>query len=480
MDRKSDVKNWKNLFPNWKQKTGTFAGNSVYLFRSLFRGREDVFARRWYSTKTEKAGYSPMCANEWKPGVCIKPKGTCSKCEHRELVPVNDQVIFNHLSGKDAYGRDVVGLYPILPDDTCCFLAIDFDDGAWQENVNAVRNICNEWEIPCAVERSRSGEGSHLWIFFSKPLPCSTARKLGSALLTVAMEREGTLRLDAYDRMFPCQDTLPSGGFGNLIALPLQGLARKKGNRVFVDEVFVPYPDQWAYLCEIKKMNTDDVEQPIKQHSHGDALGTLCTVVPAEKPWEKKHKPQLSALDFIGIQKVTRANMLFLPLSGLTPRGRNQLLRLAAFRNPEFYKAQAMRLPIYDKPRIICAAEEQDGYLALPRCCEDSLIDLLEQAGAAYEIDDQTYPGKPVRVTFHGALRDEQQPAADALLAHHSGVLSATTAFGKTVVAAYLISQRKVNTLILVHTQALLNQWKRSLSEFLEIDESLPELPTKL
>lgn len=226
-------------------------------------------------------------------------------------------------------------------------------------------------------------------------------------------------------------------------------------------------------------MSPDAVENQIKQHSHGDALGTLSTVESTEKPWEKKRKPQFSALDFVGVQKITRANMIYLPLIDLSPRIRNQLLRLAAFRNPEFYKAQAMRLPIYDKPRIICAAVERDGYLALPRCCEDSLIELLEQAGAAYEIDDQTCPGKPVRVTFKGTLRDEQQPAADALLAHRNGVLSATTAFGKTVVAAYLISQRKVNTLILVHTQALLNQWKRSLSEFLEIDESLPELPKK-
>ena len=451
----------------------------IKLFRSLFRGREDVFARRWYSTKTEKAGYAPACANEWKPGICIKPKGSCSKCEYRELVPLSNQVIFNHLSGRDAYSRDVVGLYPILPDDTCCFLAIDFDDGAWRENASAVRKVCAAWEIPCAVERSRSGEGAHLWIFFSEPLPCFTARKLGSALLTAAMEQEGTLKLDAYDRMFPCQDMLPNGGFGNLIALPLQGQARKNSNSVFVDEDFVPYPDQWAYLCEIKKINADDVERIIKQNSHGDALGALCSAEPAEKPWEKKHKPQLSPLDFIGVQKITRANMLFIPLSGLSARGRNQLLRLAAFRNPEFYKAQAMRLPIYDKPRIICAAEEQDGYLALPRCCEESLIDQLEQSSAAYEIDDQTCPGRPVRVTFKGTLRDEQQPAADALLVHNNGVLSATTAFGKTVVAAYLIAQRKVNTLILVHTQALLNQWKHSLSEFLEINETLPELPKK-
>ena len=196
--------------------------DKIRLFRSLFRGREDVFARRWYSTKKEKGGYAPVCANEWRDGVCIKPKGSCSKCEHRELVALSDKVLYDHLSGSDPYGRDVIGIYPILPDDTCYFLAIDFDDDGWQENVLAVRRVCEEWKIPCGVERSRSGKGAHLWIFFSAAVSCTGARKLGSALLTAAMEREGKLKLDAYDRMFPCQDMLPNGGFGNLIALPLQ------------------------------------------------------------------------------------------------------------------------------------------------------------------------------------------------------------------------------------------------------------------
>lgn len=451
----------------------------IRLFRSLFRGRKDVFARRWYSVQKGKGGYAPVCANEWRYGVCIKPKGKCSKCENRVLVPLDDAIIYNHLSGKDANGQDVIGLYPLLADDTCYFLAIDFDDGAWQENVTAVRSVCGEWGIPCGVERSRSGEGAHLWVFFEDAIPCATARKLGSALLTAAIEREGKLKLDAYDRMFPCQDTLPNGGFGNLIALPLQGQARKKGNSLFVDEMFRPFPDQWAYLSTMRKLGTEDVDALIKVHSHGDALGNLCVVESTSKPWERQKKVTLSALDFYGVQHIVRANMIYIPANGFAPRVRNQLLRLAAFRNPDFYKSQAMRLPIYDKPRIICAAEERDGYLALPRCCEPDLTELLETAGASYEIEDKTFTGNEIRVGFKGELRPEQIPAAEALLAHDNGVLSATTAFGKTVIASYLISQRKVNTLVLVHTQALLNQWKKALSEFLEINETLPEFPKK-
>ena len=223
----------------------------IALFRSLFRGREDVFAARWQSVTTGKSGYSPACANEWAAGVCAKPKGSCQNCEHRELLSLTDAVIYRHLRGNDAYGRDIVGIYPILPDDTCFFLALDFDDEGWSENVSAVRDICKEWDVPCAVERSRSGEGAHQWLFFENAVPCAEARRLGTALLTAAMEKGGELKLKAYDRMFPNQDVLPKGGFGNLIALPLQGLARRKGNSVFVDESFEPYPDQWKYLASV-------------------------------------------------------------------------------------------------------------------------------------------------------------------------------------------------------------------------------------
>ncbi len=225
----------------------------IELFKSLFCGRTDVYAKRYYNTKTGKSGYVPACSNEWVNFVCDKKKYTCSKCPNRSFIEINDRVIYNHLKGDDEFCRDVVGLYPMLPDETTKFLAIDFDEESWQEDVTAVRKICREYNIPVSVERSRSGNGAHMWFFFDEAIPAATARKFGSGLLTKAMESRHEIKLDSYDRMFPNQDTMPKGGFGNLIALPLQGRARKSKNSEFVDDNFISYPDQWEYLYNIKK-----------------------------------------------------------------------------------------------------------------------------------------------------------------------------------------------------------------------------------
>ncbi|MBR4656371.1 MAG: DEAD/DEAH box helicase family protein [Oscillospiraceae bacterium] len=453
--------------------------DKITLFRSLFFGREDVFARRWQSQKTGKSGYSPACANEWKPGVCPKPKGTCGKCKARQLLPLSDIVVERHLRGNDPLGRDVVGIYPILPEDTCRFLALDFDEGEWQENIRQLRKLCEQWGIPCAIERSRSGDGAHLWLFFSEPVLCAEARKLGSALLTAAMDGKANLSLSAYDRMFPNQDTLPKGGFGNLIALPLQGMARKQGNTVFLDEAFEPYPDQWAFLSALGQLSREELEQQLHLHAHGDALGCLVQGEESEKPWEPAKRMPLNASDLPEEMEIIQSNLLYLSQEKLSPRAQNRLLRLAAFKNPEFYKAQAMRLPIFNKPRIIGIGEIRDGYLALPRGCEEALRDLLAESGVFCRFVDKRNPGRPIRTRFNGELREEQEPAAEALLRQDTGVLSAATAFGKTVVAAYLIGKRKVNTLVLVHTQALMAQWRSALDEFLTIDEELPPVPKK-
>lgn len=452
----------------------------VTLFRSLFHGRDDVYAKRWYSEKLQKSGYAPVCENEWQDGLCDKKAFKCAKCPNRKLAALSDKAIYAHLSGKDALGRDVIGLYPMLTDETCYFLAIDFDEENWRADVTAVRMVCSEQGIAAAVERSRSGNGAHLWIFFSESVSCTMARKLGSGLLTLAMERNHLVRFDSYDRLFPNQDIMPSGGFGNLIALPLQGQARKAGNSLFVDEGFAPYDDPWAFLSELPRLGQGFVDKKTKELCRCGELGPLVQEDQAEKPWERGvSPPELTAFDFAKPVELVRANMVYVYKNGVSEKALGRIKRLAAFKNPGFYKAQAMRLPTYGKPRVICAAEETADYLAIPRGCETELVSLLEDAGARYQWEDKTNPGRPIQVEFAGELREEQRPAADALRAVNNGVLSATTAFGKTVIAASLIAEKKVNTLILVHTQALLNQWKIALEQFLVINETLPDLPQK-
>ncbi|MBQ7930511.1 MAG: hypothetical protein IJ334_05790 [Clostridia bacterium] len=441
----------------------------ITLFRSLFHGRDDVFARRWYSEKTGKSGYQPVCGNEWAVGICDKRKYKCSVCPNRSLMPLTDRDIFSHLSGKDELCRDVVGIYPMLKDETCCFTAIDFDGSSFREDAAAVMNVCQQYEIPAYMEISRSGNGIHLWIFFEKPIPASTARKLASGLLTKAMESTLGISFSSYDRIFPNQDTMPDGGFGNLITLPLQGKARSEGRSVFVDANFHPYDDQWAFLSCIQKISVVTVTEKVKVLCKNGDLGTLITDSD-EKPWETKKDTALSGEDFPSEITIIRSNMLYISRKGLSSLAQNKLKRLAAFPNPDFYRSQAMRLPIYNKPRVICTADITDEYIGLPRGCEDALCKLLTDCKVTYHVDDKTNPGTDITVKFNGTLREEQQSASNALLIHNIGVLSATTAFGKTVVASYLIGQRKTNTLILVHTQSLMMQWKKSLETFLDFD----------
>lgn len=230
----------------------------VELFRSLFKGREDVFAKRWYSDTIKKSGYQPVCEREWNREFCDKRKYKCVECPNRQFSALSYEHIYNHLAGKDMYGRDVVGLYPILNNNTCFFLCADFDDKSckhgYQNDVLAFTNVCKDWNIPCYIERSRSGNGAHVWVFFDNAVTAIKARRLGKSILSEAMNKDVHLSFKSYDRFFPNQDTLPEGGFGNLVALPLQGQARRNGNSVFVDEKFEAYPDQWEFLLNVQKI----------------------------------------------------------------------------------------------------------------------------------------------------------------------------------------------------------------------------------
>ena len=448
----------------------------VDLFRSLFKGREDVFARRWYSKTSGKAGYQPVCQNEWTP-MCDKRTFKCADCPNRHFSPLTDNDIYRHLEGKDADGRDVIGLYVLNEDNTCHLLCTDFDDKncehGYKNDVLAFIDVCRSWNIPCSVERSRSGNGAHVWIFFDNPVLAVKARRLGNAILTEAMSRNGKISFKSYDRFFPNQDTMPEGGLGNLVALPLQGNARKHGNSVFVDENFEPYPDQWEFLLNVGKLSEQLLEDILKKTANIQPLGEL-SKTSESKPWETPMSKEIGRSDFSSEVIIIRSNMLYIPLNQLSSKVLNHLKRIASFRNPEFYSKQALRLSTYQTPRIISCADIDDEYLALPRGCEDAVIALLREKDVPYRIEDKCNHGKPISVQFNGVLRDNQQEAVNVLASNSNGVLSATTAFGKTVTAIGLIAKHGVNTLVLVHTKALLDQWVKALEQFLTID-TIPE-----
>lgn len=335
--------------------------------------------------------------------------------------------------------------------------------------------VCRDWGIPAYIERSRSGNGAHVWILFDEHIKAQTARRLGNAILTEAMEREGRMSFKSYDRFFPNQDFMPTGGFGNLVALPLQGRARKDGNSVFVDEDFIPLTDQWEYLQRMTKMTAAEVEKLVSRYDR-EPLGEL-SKSSESAPWERPLPKPMSTADFPKHITIVRSSGIYIPTKGLSAKAVNHLKRLAAFKNSEFYAKLGMRLPVYNLPRIISCSEITDDYLILPRGCEESAIDFLRENNVDVEIQDKANPGMPITVEFNGQLYSEQEHAIEELARHRCGTLYATTAFGKTVTAAAMIARKKVNTLILVHTKALLDQWRKCLSEYLITDFQPEEQP---
>lgn len=443
----------------------------IALFGRLFRGRVDVYPRLWISRKTGKKGFSPVCNNEWIDGVCEKPKVKCGECPHRSFALLTDSVVREHLEGKHT-----IGVYPLLTDETCWFLAIDFDKESWTNDVNAFMETCRSLKIPAALERSRSGKGAHVWIFFSAPVLASKARKLGSYLLTETMSRHHQLGMDSYDRLFPNQDTMPKGGFGNLIALPLQKEACKKGNTLFLDQYFQPYEDQWTFLSSIPMMQPSEVDTIVNEaERNGQVIGVgISSTDENDEPWLKtpSRKQSEKVINFPLPRriKVVISNLIYVEKEGLPSQLLNQIKRIAAFQNPEFYKKQRMRLSTALTPRIISCAEDFPKYIALPRGCMNEVKELLTIHGANIELKDERFEGAEIDVSFHGQLTPLQQEASNVLLNHETGVFVAPPGIGKTILAIYLISVRRRNTLVLVHRRQLLEQWRVQLASLLGID----------
>src|ERR1700719_3120684 len=442
----------------------------ITLFRSLFRGREDIYAVRWEG-KGGRSGYSPAGIMDWRAIHSVKPeerKRIARKT--RMLLPLTNDAIRKHLTGKQT-----IGIYPLLPDEMCWLLAVDFDKKSWLADAAAFLETCRRFQVPAVVERSRSGNGAHIWVFFDRPVLAADARRLGCSLLTRTMEKRHEIGLDSYDRLFPSQDTMPKGGFGNLIALPLQKGPRDQGNSVFLNELFEPHTNQWKFLESVQRVKADELAVLIHEVTpEGDTLGVHLTLPEGddvESPWlwspSRSRKAKRITEPLPPTVRVVTSNLVYVEKKGLPSSMQDRLIRIAAFQNPEFYKAQSMRLSTYGKPRVISCGEVFPKHIGLPRGCMEEVVRVFKSHHINVEVHDERNAGRQIDVSFQGELRAEQQDAVEQVLAYDQGILCAPTAFGKTVVGACLIAERSVNALILVHRRQLMDQWRERLAAFL-------------
>lgn len=464
-------------------------------FYSMFRGRKDVFSQR-----SAKKGYFTQCDNFWKYGVCPKRNGEkvkCRECPNQNYTKLTIPAILNHLKGEKEDCSDVIGLYPLFPDGTCWFMVFDFDNHVdedvkpskdWQQEVDAMRKICEQNGIDALVERSRSGRGAHVWIFFSEAIQAAKARRFGEALIVKGAESVSMKDFSFFDRMLPMQDFLPERKIGNMVALPLQGKALKNGNSAFVDSAWYPYRDQWERLLSTKKLSEAEIDRltaewrPAEEAMsifQNDSVDTEVVDTPllfGRTP--RKSFGHFNRNDVTGELSISLSDGLYIDKRNLKPRIQNGIRRIAAFSNSQFYLNLKLGVSNQNTPRIVYSGYDDGNYIVIPRGCLDDLKVLLDEAEISYSLTDKRQAGRSIDVSFNGDLYPEQAQAAERMLFYENGILSATTAFGKTVVGAYLIAQRKVNTLILVHTVEIMHNWIRDLSKFLSINEPFPTYTT--
>ena len=441
--------------------------DSVKIFMNYFKGRNDVYPYLSIDKNNPNIKYYiPACTNEWKNGVCNKTMGKkCKNCQYRENKPISKETIYKHM-----YENYPIGIYPLLENDTCFFLSLDFDDKDSKKDIKsdvlAFASVCDKYEVPIAIERSRSGNGIHIWMFFDTNIKARTARKLGSLLLSKTMEISN-ISISSFDRMFPNQDTLPKGGYGNLIALPFQNEPSKYGNTLFIDRNFILIKNQMQYLSSIHKLTEIEVFEKIKQLSN-ETIDISHEIIDMQNEVKVKSK---NNIDYPKSIKVILKDMVYIDKANLDGVVKNSFRRLATFANPEFYKKQKLRMSVYNVPMVIDCSKEDEKYLKLPRGTYNYLESLCNVNNIEIISKDERFVGNKIEVKFNGSLREEQQIAIDHMLKYDNGILCAPTGFGKTVIGCKLIAERKVNTLILVNKIQLLNQWKDRIKEFLDVKE---------
>lgn len=439
----------------------------IQLFLKLFRCRSDVFPRYWENNRSGKKGYSPVCSNEWKKGVCFKPKVKCSVCSNQSFLPFDAVSVRNHLMGKIAMGS-----YAIDQQDRCVFLAADFDKSTWREDIHAYTSAAAELNIQVSTEISKSGNGAHAWIFFREHVPAKKARRLGEIILSRAMESQNTLNLDSYDRFFPNQDLLPSGGFGNLIALPLQKRYRSKGLCIFLDENSNIIPNQWEYLSQLHCLTENELETLLYetdvQEYRLDAADEMTVAESVLR--DTSYKPEDT---YTGTVSLTIKGQIAIPLGEIPSIIVLKLKKLATIANPKYFEAQRMRFSTWNIPKYIFCGDNDSENLYLPRGLMQQVQQTLSDFGFDVVTEDLRNNNEKIDISFSGTLFEYQKTAALSLQKKDNAVLVAPTGTGKTIMALFMISLRKSRTLILVHRSTLIEQWITSLCEY------IPEIKKK-
>ncbi|MGJ8640184.1 MAG: TOTE conflict system archaeo-eukaryotic primase domain-containing protein [Opitutaceae bacterium] len=437
----------------------------IDLFERMFVARSDVYPGLWKNTQTGKKGYSPVHEPVWANGRRLKATEIFARYGASKFKPLDKSVLESHLRG-----QQVVGTYAIRRDDTCIFLAADFDGSGWQAEVAAYRDAAAQIGVSALVEISQSGNGAHAWIFFIEPVPARNARILGSLLQTTVEAHRPSASPNAFDRFFPNQDRMPQGGFGNLIALPLQKEKRSHGYTEFVDESMTPFPDQWKVLSEVPCLASDELDEIIEE-----AIGTI--EIPSADLLELESQiiesASNSTIDFSPVTdwQIHLSEHITIKTDGLPSAFVAKLQSLARFPNPLFFEKQRQRFPTYNIPRRIFAGELHPDKLILPRGCLEDVTDLFAESGSRIEIQDRRLKPKRISIKFEGELRGAQKSAVQAMKSQDYSVLVAPPGAGKTVMGCALIGHRKIPTLVLVHRQTLAEQWHERLQQFLNIDK---------
>jgi len=415
------------------------------LFFNLFEGRRDIFPIHWKSSKTQKSGYTPVCINEWKRGICLKlQKGKCKDCSFRKYKSFTEKETEEHLLGKI-----IAGVYPMLEDNTTHFLAIDFDKKGWEEESRKFLAICAEYKIPACLERSRSGNGGHVWIFYTEKYPAVKSRIIAFYLLQEAGIVSAYSKEQSFDRIFSNQDTLSLQGFGNLIALPLQAEARKGGNSEFIDpETLLPFFDQWELLQNIKKVNPKFLDSLVKKFEKNDSI--------IED--SKTSKLQIFQINNIQLRKSQ--------LNGKLIKFIKEELNIP---NPEYFSKKRLGKSVYKTPQYFCAIKENAKTIFLPRGFVRKLTEFCIKNDIPYILENSRVKFKKVKFNSKISLYPYQEPVFELAQKYPEGVILAPPGTGKTIIGLQIIAEKKLPALILVHRKQILEQWLERIESFLGI-----------